>query len=347
MTDPRYDMIDSSEDLAIRPVTIDDAAELHRCFERCYEGAYAHEVYSDLASIRDHIEQGMLHSAVAVAADGEIVAHLGLLVRRPGDITVDGGGTLVDPRYRGRGLIKRLAPAVLEMLDGLDAIGYHHYPVTTHDIIQRLGADTGDVELGVMLAYTPPNAADTAPDEQTGDGEGIRSAALVLYHAYAEGSERSICCPAQYQREVETVLRAARLPRSLRPDDGPPTSTRSRIEIVVERKRRLCRLDVMRVASDFREKLAGALAAPEVTGADIVHLDIPLGFPGVDVATAAARKQGFFFCSVLPEFREGDVVRLQRIDPDVEEQDTIVLHTDRSRSLLEIVESDRREVARG
>ena len=336
----------------VRALLPSDAERLTACFERTYGRSYAHEVYVDPAVIRERLAQGRLHSAVAVTADGEIVGHIGLILRRDGDVTVDGGGTVVDSRYRNRGLVRRLGARILPLFSELDLLGYHHYPVTTHDIIQRVGAAGGDVELGLMLAYSP--ALDAAARSDVVDAcIGERTAALMLYHATAEAPEREVHLPDAHAEMIRSVLVRAGVSRRYLAHDGRcDRGAKPAVDLTVEKEagRGLVRLTVEHAGNDSRVA-AGALteAVTEAarSGVELIHLDIPLAGPDALGVVGPARDLGFFFCGVLPEYRDGDVLRLQRLEPGVSESPVISLHTDRARELLSFVQTDRASVANG
>lgn len=92
-------------------------------------------------------------------------------------------------------------------------------------------------------------------------------------------------------------------------------------------------------AHPVMQKLAVAGAA-RAHPADVVHVDLSLADPAVAPASETLREQGFFLCALLPEYRDGDVLRLQRISR-AELPDATAFATDEARDLIDFLERDR------
>jgi hypothetical protein len=55
----------------------------------------------------------------------------------------------------------------------------------------------------------------------------------------------------------------------------------------------------------------------DITGVEVVYLDLPLAQPGAPELCVAAEKEGFFFGGVAPLFaRDGDALRMQYLNVD-------------------------------
>ena len=69
--------------VAVRPMVADDAPAFARCMQRVYGNTYKPFVYEP-EEVRKLLAGGRLRSVVAVAPDGEIVAHQGVMREHPG-----------------------------------------------------------------------------------------------------------------------------------------------------------------------------------------------------------------------------------------------------------------------
>jgi len=70
------------------------------------------------------------------------------------------------------------------------------------------------------------------------------------------------------------------------------------------------------------------------------HVDLPLSDPGAPLAVMRLRRRGFFFGALLPEFHQGDVLRLQRLARDPHEREAPVLESEPLRAIADFVLRD-------
>jgi GNAT superfamily N-acetyltransferase len=313
--------------IIIRPLAVDDTAKLAACFERCYGASYVTDTFYDPAAIAARVDAGTLRSVIAVDAGGDVVGHMGLTLRHPRALTADAGNTIVDPRCRNHGLAARLGAGILELCRTSGLVGFHHYATTAHPIMQKLAAIGGGIETGIMLDYIP---AGTHYRELAGAAEDARGAAIIIYQPVTAVPSRAVVLPPPYEDVVRAMYERARLERVLDAPAAPLGSAATRVEAFVDAKRGLLRLTVARAGHDLTDRIAEA-ARREPTA--VVQVDLPLAAASTAAAVDALRPAGFFFCAVLPEYLDGDVLRLQRLaDPDV------------ARALPELVTAEAREL---
>src|SRR5215212_7506431 len=94
------------EGMELRALGPEGATALTLCFRRCYGNTYPAAEFYDPEAIRRRLEDGTLRSVVAVTSTGEIVGHTALSVHDVGARVAEAGNTVVDPAYRGRGLLR-------------------------------------------------------------------------------------------------------------------------------------------------------------------------------------------------------------------------------------------------
>jgi hypothetical protein len=282
------------------------------CFRRCYGETYSSADFYDAATLARRIEAGSLRSVVAIADDGALVGHTGLTVRHPIARAVEAGNTVVDPTHRGGGLLGKFSAALTELCIADGFVGYVHYPTTAHEIMQKASVRGGGVETGVMLDYIPDDT-----DYRAIERRGGRLAAPVVYQPIGAAPVRAVYVPREYRERIEQAYAAAGLPRRLSNADVPPdagiasnadTSFETRTSGLVgtlHARRDLLHVHVERVGGDLASRI-------DLDAARIVHVDVPLDDPSVGTAVTALRALGFVYCALLPEFADGDVLRLQR-----------------------------------
>ena len=326
--DPRGGLAETAE---VRPIRPEDSPMLARLVERCYGDGYPKRVMYEPDELAAMIRSGD-HNGVVAEARGEIVGHMAYLWPHGDAALVEAGITVVDPEWRGKGLMGRLALAMGESAVADGAIGFVHYPTTAHEVMQRASLSSGGRETGIMLAFLPPKARDRAIAEP-GDH---RVAVTVVYQPIVDARAQEIFVPGRFE---ELVLRIARelglrrtTARPLRDPDGDTS-----LEQSVDSSFGLQSIRVRRVGTDIAERVASGLAA---SGARVTHVDLAMDDPGIDYAVEQLRPGGFAFSAWLPYWNGHDVLRLQRvIDPTPPELHPSLFSSE-AESLMKVIRPD-------
>jgi GNAT superfamily N-acetyltransferase len=298
---PSYDpAMRADASVRIRSLRPEDAAALSACFERCYGRTYATPTFYDVEGLRAMIAARELRSVIATVGD-RVIGHTALTVRHPRARAVEAGNTVVDPDYRGGGLLGRLGGALADLCRQAGYVGYVHYPTTAHAIMQARSVAGGGVETGVMLSYIP---ADT-------DYHGVarpsgRLAATVVYQPLARAPHRVIRIPRAYPWLSGLYTRLG-LDRTFRPHAGALRGA-SRLIARSNERRGLLHVDCVTAGADLAAEIERLRTR---AGAAVMHVDLDLGALGASAAVDALRGVGFYYCGLLPEFGDSDVLRLQ------------------------------------
>ena len=151
--------------------------------------------------------------------------------------------------------------------------------------------------------------------------------------------------PAAYAELVRTCYERSRLVRTLRrgvSGGGEPQSAqRSELEVEAAGRRGVVWITVRSAGSDLARAVAAHLAADGPT-----QVDLSLADPLTPAATGQLRGIGFFFGALLPEFHQGDVLRMQQLPRRLREDEAPVLESDALRAVADFVTRDGAEVLR-
>ncbi len=320
--------------ITIRRLVAEDAPALVQCFERCYGRSYVVAEFYDPAATAERIASGVLRSVIAVDETGEIVGHMGITIRDARARTVDAGNSIVDPRHRGQQIAVRLAEGVIALCREGRFLGFHHYPTTAHPIMQTLAVAGGGIETGIMLDYIPPG---TEYREIEGGRRHERLAVVVVYQPLAPTPTRNVYAPESLREPIREIHARGRLPRRLASDAASELpSCATHLESTFHLRRGLLRIDVETIGGDLRDRVESEI---DRAGAAVWQVDLRMGDPALDAAARELRGSGFFFSAVLPEYLEGDVLRLQRIAAT--EMPSPDLVTEDARSMLRSIAADR------
>ncbi len=329
--------LSESTDITVRLLRADEASLLTALIRRCYGETYMDPVFYDEVAVRRLLESEKLHSMGAFAATGDLVGHMGITARPWGGVTSDAGMTLVDPSFRGKGIAGQVAVGLAQQSVALGLIGVHDYPVTVHAATQRLAKGFG-VNTGLMLANMP---ADVAFQHMETDESGGRSSSLIRWLPFGHAPEREVCLPGRYRERIETLYTEARLSRFVQEVDHELTSQPSALEVTLDRRRSTGRVLVTSVGGDLASRVDAELRAANETGTLVMHVDLPLADRGTPAAVESLRPLGFSFAGLLPEYREGDVLRVQRLDDGAQTPVASALWSDSTRAIEAFVLEDR------
>jgi hypothetical protein len=321
-------------EVKIRRLEPNDAASLVRCLLRCYGDTYPHKEFYDPERLRSLLARELLHSAVGVDARGEVVAHLGLILESRGSRTADMILGIVDPRYRGRKLVLETGLALAPAISELRLLGLFLYATTAHAISQRLCLATGSIEIGILLGFLP---AATSSRQIRSAAVSHRYPSILLYRPVGEAPARGVHVPRAYRQIACDIYSRLGLEREIADGaaDLPARATTQRT--ILDAPRDLVRFVVERVGRDLAQEVAQRLRDPGMDSMEVVQLDLPLADPATPAAVEALRPLGFCFAAILPELRDGDVIRLQVVKRRALDPASISLGSAKGRELLELV----------
>ncbi len=286
----------------IRAMVSADSVGLSDCIRRCYGSAYANRLMYEPTVLAEQLSSRAYRGVVAVRGT-DIVGHIGYNFPTPSATVVEAGTTVVDPAYRGAGLLGRLAQALRDDIIADRAVGFLHYPTTAHTVMQKASLRSGGRETGIMLAYLPPEARDLAIG---GSGED-RLAVTVVYQPLSEAPAQAFYLPDLYGGLITDFAKHLQLCRTSAGGHSNPTGA-TRLRQVTDQHSRRDRFMVDRIGDDFSERITLAI---EGSDAGVSHVDLSMDQPEVHHAVEQLRKLGFAFCAWLPGWNESDVLRLQ------------------------------------
>lgn len=324
--------------IEVRLVTPEEASLLTGLIRRCYGETYIDPSFYSETLVAELLASGRLHSIGAFTEAGQLVGHMGIRMRSRGGITADAGMTLVDPACRGRGIARRVAVGLAQQAIELGLVGVHDYPVTVHAATQRIGAGFG-IDTGLMLANMP---ADVVFQEMKTPAPGSRTSSVIRWLPFGRAPERSVYLPERYRAQIEAMYAEANLLRTVLRSDDHLAEHESELGRTYDERRQILRIAVTRAGSDLASRVDTAAREAARRGGLVAHIDLSLSDPATPAATEVLRAQGFSFAGLLPEYRDGDVLRLQSLAESLDDAAFSVLSTESGREIESFVLSDRR-----
>ena len=329
------------DEISVRTLVPDEATQLIGLIRRCYAETYIDPSFYREASVSDLLRDGRLRSIGAFTGAGQLVGHMGISRRAHDGVTADAGMTLVDPAFRGRGIARKVAMGLAQESMTLGLVGVHDYPVTVHAATQRLGAGFG-VDTGLMLANMP---GDVVFQEMETPAPGARTSSIIRWLPFGPAPARTVYLPGRYREALETLYAEARLDRTVHRSEEELGGDPSELESSYHERRQTLRIAVLRAGDDLAARIASDIRDVAARGVLVAHVDLSLSDPTVAAATEALRGLGFSLAGLLPEYRDGDVLRLQWLGDEVDDSALSVLSTDATEAIAALVLADRRPMS--
>ncbi|MEW6278666.1 MAG: GNAT family N-acetyltransferase, partial [Candidatus Eremiobacterota bacterium] len=319
------------EPVEVRLVRAEEAVGVSRCLYQAYGYSYtgADNVYRP-DWVREMNRQGRLISAVAVTGSGEVVGHAALVRMgdRPG-IYEMGQGAVV-PAYRGQGLLHRLVSFLVQEAQRRGFTKLYADPVTSHRFAQKAILAQGFVECALMLGAVPPE--ETHPD---------RVSLLVAVRTLSRRQSPPLYLPEGYREVLRETLQRAGLGRSHPEDPPPPLPRQGCLHWALQPASQRALVQVDRVGRNTPSVLGRLLAELTRRRTALTLVDLDLSDPHGPALIPFLRERGFFYCGLLAGLGRGDLLRMQRLQAEVD-PDLIVVASPWGERLRELVVGDWR-----
>ncbi len=297
-------------DIELRFMTPEDAAAMARCVYRSYGYSYALDFIYYPDKIRENLESGMVKSVVSIdRGSGEIVGHLALTYPEPGAKVADSGQAVVDPRYRGHSLFKRMKNFMVEYAENSGMYGVYSEAVTAHPFTQKGNLSIGAYETGFLLSFVPDTM--TFRKIQDKDAAPVRQSAVLFYLRTNPEPHREVFPPRRHFDMIEKIYKRNNFNRTLHSPDSLRVEkeiTEANMKVIEPMK--LAYIKVMDYGKDFAAMIKHRLGVLIEKKIEVNFLDIPMSKPGSSILYEEAEKIGFFFVGIVPEIdSQGDTAR--------------------------------------
>lgn len=294
----------------IRELGSDDVPALIACIRRCYGDSYTEHEFYDAGFLRSELRSGRLLSAGALAAS-KVVAHVATKLTVRGDAVADTVGGIVDPEWRGAGLMRKVGAQMSGRYAELGIKATMHYATGAHDRTQRLISSSGGVATGVLLGHLAANTLYRGIEHDFADA---RIGVVVYFQAYNRLEALKIYLPARYAERVGDVYDQAGLDRRVVPVPHTSVSSRSWIGTVHHDARRaISSFQFGSLAGDrprpATELLSGAMPQCE----EVAYADVPIADSRSSELISVLEDYGFFFGAIRPGTAESEAIRFQRV----------------------------------
>ena len=324
--------------LTIRLMRPEDAINLARCVYRCYGYTYANADVYYPDRVAEFLTGGLLMSHIALSPDDQVIGHVAIRKACSDARIGERGQAVVDPRYRGRGLLNKLLSTSMAHARDIGMYGTYSEAVTVHTFSQKSAISIGARETGVLLGFTP--ATMLFKKIQEGNRE-QRQAAVLLYTRVNQEPQRDVFPPFHHTAIIRSIYERNNFRRNImnasdvkEPPDFLPSSL---VDVKVQSDANRAFMLVTQFGADLEELVKFRLHELCLRKIDCIYIDLPLSNPATPKFCASLEMLGFFFAGVIPEMSEGDVLRLQYLNNVDVDLDSVQIASDFGKELLDYV----------
>jgi len=323
----------------VRRLRQGDGIQVAQLIYRVYGYTYPHQDFYYPDRLDHDVATGRLVGVVALAADGEIVGHDGLLRLEQAPLA-ELGALAVAPAYRGHGLLRLMGDRLQEEIKRLGLFGLFAQAVTIHTISQEAGESRGlhvtAIKLMDLQAHfkTLQHRGPLSCQWESQAEPGLQRQALVFFFKYlAPPDPKALYAPPRHREMLGQIYRNLEVDLQFLEPSGPMGS--GELKVHYAQSMGVGNIQVNRIGSDSLPEISQARRdLCDLAGARVVGLCLPLAQGGTPSLCEAAEAEGFFFSGVLPHFApDGDFLRLQYLNAELDPA-TIHLYSPFAKELL-------------
>jgi len=322
------------------------ATDLARLTYRVYGYTYLGLAYLPDKLI-EQLEFGYLKAVIVFNSAGVLIGHLGLFFDSPGAMVADSGMAIVDPRYRGHSLFKRMKEYALEHGKKIGLYGIYSESVTIHPYTQKGNITLGAKEIGCLVAFADSHIQFKKINE---DGLPQRQAVMLFYLKIGEEPERTVYLPEIYTDIISDIYQTSGIRRKIVTLKNYRNlfdlTGESVIETAFKPDFNFAVIRVSKFGEDILTLIRQSVKELCFKKTDTIFLELPLSDPGTMMLTHKFREFGFFFGGVIPEFRDGDILKLQYLNNIYINPEIIIVASDRGRKILSYIFEDKEKAGK-
>ncbi len=317
-----------------------DGPGVARLFYAVYGDGYPIDTYYIPERLAEENRLGTIRSVVARTASGDVVVHEALYRSSPPNPNLyEFGVGLTLPAYRSTTAFFRVTQLLIELVgdDGID--GFFGEAVCNHIVTQKLSRHVQAVETALEPALMP---AETYAAERSASGR----VGCMLYSRVDRDRRRILHLPNPYRDELKFILDGLNLDRELVVPDLTPPDGGGEIDVNRFPSAGVARCTVTAPGGALAGRLAELERELRADNYALIQLFVDLGRAWSGNLVEQLRDCGYSFGGLLPIWFGDDGLLMQKhfVDPDF---NGMKIHSDRGRTLLELVRRDWERVAKG
>lgn len=330
------------DDMQIRMLAPSESARLGEAVRAVYGETYPVQWTYDAEEVARLIAAGLLISAIAETADGDLLCHSGLVLNAPDDLVGHAGQALTLPAARGRHIFTTVKRYLVDWATTLGLVGMYSEATAAHPYSQQALLDLGGHETGFMLGFIPASVDNNAASAK---GQGRTSAALFFLRM-RPGKERMLYAPTRHR---DIVLETIDICGSRAHLADAPTRVDlpaiSRLSLERDTGDNVATLMVSQAGRDLTARIDAERSKLFDEGVEALYVDLPLDRPESAHVSEALQELKLSYSGIFPNNQAAaDVLRLQCLRNATAWSHDVAVASLHGAALLEYVIADMESV---
>ncbi|NPA54573.1 MAG: GNAT family N-acetyltransferase [Aquificae bacterium] len=295
----------------IAPVTEDDAEDIARLIYRSYGYTYPKEEMYYPKKIQQALKEGKKFGVIVRTEKGEAVGYFAVLLSTDSNIG-EVGEVVVSPKHRGKGLMKMMMKALIDMAKAKGLLGLFGEAVTVHTVSQKVNAKYGFKSTALVLGFFPP-----AKYKGFSQGKEQRISVVIDFLHLIKRDKVEVYLPKEYNKILRKIYENMGIEVINLKTKSKKLPEKSTISLVINYNFGSAVIIVRKFGKDFEERIKKKLETLLKKDIKGIYIDLPLDEAYIKDVIPFLKKEGFIFSGLMPLFhKEKDFLRMQKVLDD-------------------------------
>ena len=329
---------DTSPLPAGEPFTVDfyrpeDGYGVARLVFSVYGDGYPIDTFYRPEKLTEEVQSSRIRNVVAKTDNGQVICHTAFYrSSAPNPELYEAGLGLTLAAYRGSLAFARCNNLLLSLMEDGTIKAAFGEAVCNHIITQKMSIQYKFTETALELDLMPAAAY---TKEQSADG---RVSCLMMFRI-DQDQRRPLCLPDCYAEQLRFMMEGVGIDRERIQPASELLSDVSELEIEQFDAPGVCRCNISRPGKDLAQRLAALEREICAKNHVLLQCFVPLGNADAAASVAVLRSAGFFLGGFLPAWFGEDGLLMQKlyVEPGF---DAIKLHSERAKTIMEMVRTD-------
>ncbi len=301
--------VTESVEYSLKIVTEEDAEDISKLIYRVYGYTYPKEEMYFPDKVKLALRQGKKFGVIIRTNTGEAVGYFAVIMSTDSKIG-EVGEAVVSPKHRGKGLMKRMLKALIEISKEKGLLGLFGEAVTVHTISQKVNAKFDFKSTALLIGMFPSdikykNLAENYPQ---------RISVVIDFLPFYKDEVKEVFLPKEYSKILKEIYQNLGFKvKNLKPKKYEIPDF-SKIDTNISYKFGNAVLIVRKYGKDFELQVEHRIRDLQKKGIKAIFIDLPLDDPFTKDVVSALKKIGFIFAGLMPMFhKEKDYLRMQMV----------------------------------
>ena len=331
--------IDKNLKVTIRDFRRGDEESIARLIYRNYGLSYAKAIFYYPRKILSG--EGKEFASIIAQIEGKIVGHFALLLMPTSNIA-EIGVVVVDPRYKGMGIMNKMFKRLLQKAGELKLSAVYGEAVMYHIFSQKSNLTHHFCESALVIGKTPREER----IENNKLTERARRGSDLIAYRFFEKRARVLYLPERYKDQILQSYRNCKIPYEAHRPDKEKAARHARLSYHYNPVANIGKIMIHRYGKDFKYKFILLLEQLRAKHCDMIYADINLeAIPQMEKVIKLLNGRLFFYSGVLfLKYHDQDYLRLQNRHSEMIGKKNMVCYSDYCHTLLEYIHQDENEV---